>query len=98
MHGVGGVGGADIDVDQHALAAPGDEGVALRHVRRRILVRAVQDAGHRLAALLAMRHLLDDRGVIGAEIAEQIFDAELAQAFEEVIGGGEIGSVGLAGS
>jgi hypothetical protein len=44
-----------------------------------------------------MRHLFDDRRVVGAEIAEQILDAEFGEAFEEIIGGGELGSVGLAG-
>ena len=97
MHGVGGVGGADVDVHQHALAAPGDKGVALGHVRRRILMRAVQYARHRLAEFLAMRHFLDDRSVIGAEIAEQILDAKFGKAFEKIIGGRELRSVGLAG-
>jgi hypothetical protein len=97
VHGVGGVGGADVDMHQHALAASGHEGVALRHVRRRILVRAVQHARNRLAAFLAVRHFLDDRRMVGAEIAEQVFDTELVQAFEEIIGGGEIRGVGVAG-
>jgi hypothetical protein len=35
--------------------------------------------------------------MIGAEIAEQIFDTEFCQAFEKIISGGEFGSIGLAG-
>ena len=97
MHGVGGIGGADVDMHQHALAAPGDKRIAPGHVRRRILMRAVQNARHRLASLLAMRHFLDDRGVIGTEIAEQIFDPKLGQAFQEIIGGRELRGVALAG-
>ena len=96
MHGVGGIGGADVDMDQHALAAAGDEGVARGHVGGGVLVRAAHHAGHRFAALLAMRHLVDDRGVVGAEIAKQIIDADLAQALEEIIGRGVIGNVGVA--
>ena len=78
VHGVGGIGGADVDMDQHALAAPGDEGIARRHMGRGVLVRTAHHAGHGFAALLAMRHLVDDRRVIGAEIAEQIIDADFA--------------------
>jgi hypothetical protein len=32
-------------------------------------------------------HLLDDRCVVGAEITEEIIDADLFQAFEQVIRG-----------
>ncbi len=95
VHAVRGIGGADIDMDQHALAASGDQRIARRHMRGRVLVRAAHHAGHRLAAFPAMRHLVDDRRVIGAEIAEQIIDADLVEAFEQVIGRGEIGNIGL---
>jgi hypothetical protein len=40
MHRVGGVGGSDVDMHQNGLAAAGDRGVAHRHVRGGILVRA----------------------------------------------------------
>ena len=96
MHGVGGVGGADIDMDQHALAAAGDQGIARGHVSGGVLVRTAHYARHRFAALFAMRHLVDDRGVIGAEIAEQIIDADFREALEEIIGRGVIGNVGAA--
>ena len=46
----------------------------------------------------AVRHRLDRRRVVGAEVAEQVLDAELVQAFDEVIGGGVLGRVAdLAG-
>jgi hypothetical protein len=95
VHGRCGVGGPDIDMHQYALAASRDGRVARGHVRRGVLVRATHDFRHRLAALAAMRHLFDDRRVIGAEIAEQILDADLVQAFNQIIGGREIGKVGI---
>ena len=95
MHGVGGIGGADIDMHQHALAAAGDQRIAAGHVRGGILVRAAHDVRHRLAAFAAMRHLLDDRRMIGAEVTEQIVDADLLEALEQVISAGEIADVGV---
>ena len=79
VHGGGGVGGADVDMHQHALAAPGHEGVARRHMGGGVLVRTGDDGRQRIAALSPVRDLLDDRRVIGAEIAEQVLDAELTQ-------------------
>ena len=96
VHGVRGIGGTDIDMNQHALAAPGDQRIAGRHMRGGVLVRAAHHARHRLAAFAAMRHLVDDRRVIGAEIAKQVIDADLAEAFEEIIGRGEIGNIAFA--
>ena len=93
---VGGIGGADVDMNDHALAAPGDQRIARRHVRGGILVRAAHDFRHRLAKLAAARHLLDDRRVIGAEITKQIIDADLFEAFEQVISGENIGNIVFA--
>ena len=95
MHGVGGIGGADIDMHQHALAAAGDQRIAAGHMRGGVLVRTAHDVRHRLAAFAAMRHLLDDRRMIGAEITEQIVDADLFEALEQVISAGEIADVGV---
>jgi hypothetical protein len=61
-----------------------------------VLVRTAHDFRQRLAAFAAMRELLDDRGVIGAEIAEQILDADLVQPFEQIISAGEIADIGIA--
>ena len=77
VHAVCAIGGADIDMHQDALAAPGDQRVAGGHVRGGVLVRAAHHAGHRLAAFAAMRHLVDDRSMVGAEITEQVVDADL---------------------
>jgi hypothetical protein len=96
MHRGRGVGGADVDVHQHALPAAGDEGVARRHVGSGVLVRTADDGRQRVAALSPMRNLLDDRGVVGAEIAEKVFDPELAQPLQEEIGGRIARAIGLA--
>ena len=95
VHAVCGVGGADVDMDQDALAAPGDQRIAGRHMGGGVLVRAAHDAGHCVAAFLAMRHLVDDWSVIGSKIAKQIIDADLVQTLEQVIGCGEIRNIGL---
>ena len=96
VHGVGSVGRTDIDMHKHALAAAGDQSIAAGHVRGGVFVRAAHDVRHRLAAFTPMRHLLDDRRVIGAEITEQIVDADLFEALEQVIGAGEIANVGIS--
>src|SRR4029450_4763530 len=77
----------------HALAAAGGEEVARRHVRRRYLVRADHGLGRLAAIALEGGHRLDDRRVVGAEVAEQIVATDLGQAFEEVVGGRAAGLV-----
>jgi hypothetical protein len=81
---------------KHALAASGDEGITRRHVGGGVLVRAGDDGGKRVAALPPVRDLLDDRRVIGAEIAKEIFDPELAQPLQKEIGGRIGRAIGLA--
>jgi hypothetical protein len=87
MHRGRGIGGADVDVHQHTLALSRHVGIAGRHMRRGVLVRAADDGRNGLAAFAPVRHLLDDRRVVGAEIAEQIVDADLGQPFEKEIRG-----------
>ena len=79
------VGGAGIDMDHHALAAARRDGVARRHVHRGVLVRAEDGRGRRPVGALEGGHGLDQRRVIGAEVAEQIVEADLVQAFEEIV-------------
>ena len=85
MHAVGGIRRADVDVHQHTLTASGHEGESARHVCRRVLMRAADHRRQLFAEHLLVRHLLDDRRVIGTEIAEQVFDADLVEAFEKVV-------------
>src|SRR6185369_6311151 len=77
----------------HALAAAGGEEVARRHVRRRDLVRADHGLGRLASIALEGGHRLDDRRVVGAEVAEDVVAADLAQAFEEIVGGRAAGLV-----
>ncbi len=70
MHCVRGVGGADIDMHQHALAATADQGVTTGHVSRSVLVGTANRVRYRLAALAAVGQFLDDRRMVGTEIAE----------------------------
>jgi len=96
VHGIGCVGGTDIDVDENPLAAAGHQRIAGGHMAGGIFVRAAYDLGHRFAALPAVRHFLDDRRMIGAEVTKQILDADLFEALEQVIGGGEIADIAPA--
>ncbi len=79
------IGGAGIDMHHHALAATGREEVARCHVRRRDLVRADHGLGRLSAVALEGGHRLDDRRVVGAEVAEDVVAADLGQAFEEIL-------------
>src|SRR5271156_2223792 len=55
-------------------------------MRGGVLVRTADNLRHGLTKLAMARHLLDDRRVIGAEVAEQIIYADLGEAFEQVMG------------
>ena len=82
-----GVRGAGIDVNQHGLSASSHLGVAAGHVHGNVLVRA-QDNLRRLQSIgVEPRKLLDQRGMIGTEIAEQVFDADLVQRLKKIKGG-----------
>jgi len=96
VHGVGGIRGADIDVDEHPLTAAGHQRVARRHMAGGVLVRAAHDFGHCFAASASVCHFLDDRRVIGAEVTKQILDTDFFEAFEQIIGGGEIPNIAPA--
>jgi hypothetical protein len=48
-------------------------------MRRRVLMGAADDLRHRRAKAAAMGEPLDEWGVVGAEIAEQIVDTDLGQ-------------------
>ena len=96
VHRRRGVRRAHVDMNKHALAASGDEGITCRHVGGGVFVRTGDDGGKRVAALPPVRDLLDDRRVIGAEIAKEIFDPELAQPLQKEIGGRIGRAIGLA--
>jgi len=60
----------EIDGHQHALTASGHECESARHVRRRVFMGTADHRRQLFAEHFLVRHLLDDRCVIGAEIAE----------------------------
>ena len=82
-----GVRGAGIDMHEHRLAASGRQRIAAGHVHRDDLVRAQDHLGMLAAFTVPARHLLDQRDVVGAEIGEDVVDAEIDQAFEEIMRG-----------
>ncbi len=69
------------------MATARHQRVAARHMNSRILVRAKNDRRHLSPDGLPRRHLFDDRRMIRSEIAKQILDADLVEAFEKIISG-----------
>src|SRR5262249_24320419 len=90
------IGGAGIDMHHHALATAGGEEVAGRHVRRRDLVRTDHGRWRLAAVALEGRPRLDDGRMVGAEVAEDVVAADLAQAFEKIVGRRMAGFVDVA--
>ena len=76
-----------VHVHHHGLPAPRHHRVAGCHVHRGVLVRAQHRRRQRAPLLAPARHLLDQRRVVGAQVAEQVLDADLVQAFEKEMRG-----------
>ena len=91
-----GIRRAGIDMHQHRLGASGRQRIAAGHVHRDDLVRAQDHFGMLAAFLVPARHLLDQRDMVGAEIGEDVVDAEIDQAFEEIMRGASGGSCPIA--
>ena len=81
------IGGAGIDMHENRLSLAGRKGVAARHVNGHDLVRAEDDFRMLAAFAVPARDLLDQRDMIGAEIGEDIVDAEVDKTFEEIMRG-----------
>jgi hypothetical protein len=86
-----GIRGAGIDMHQHGLRFAGGERVAARHMHGDDLVRTQDDVRVLAAVLVPARHLLDQGDMVGAEIGEDAVDAEIDQAFEEIMRGAVAG-------
>jgi hypothetical protein len=80
------IGGAGVHVHQHALAAAGHRRIAGGHVDGDVLVRAQHHVGLRPPFARELRHGLDQRHVVRAEIGEQVLDARFGEAVEEMVG------------
>ncbi len=80
-----GIRGAGIDMHEHGLALSGRERVAAGHVHGDDLMRTQHDFRMLAALLVPARHLLDQRDVVGAEIGEDVVDAEVDEAFQEIM-------------
>jgi hypothetical protein len=66
-------------MDQHRLAAACHLGVASRHMYPDILMRAEHDFGRLEAIRFKPGQFFDERRVISAEVAKQIFDTDLVK-------------------
>jgi hypothetical protein len=67
-------------MDQHRLAAACYLGVATRHMYADILMRAEHDFGRPEAIRFKPGQFFDERRVISAKVAKQIFDADLIKS------------------
>src|SRR5579871_4624026 len=72
---------------EHGLRSPSGERVPGGHVHRHHFVRAQDHLGVFAAVAIPFRQRLDQRDMIGAEIGEDIFDAEIDQPLQEVMRG-----------
>jgi hypothetical protein len=67
-------------MDEHRLAAACHLGVSARHVYRDILMRTENDFGRPKAVRFKPSQFFDERRVISAEVAKQIFDPDLIKS------------------
>src|SRR5262245_63625286 len=74
-------------MDEHRLSLAGRQRIATGHVNGDDLVRAKNDFRMLAALAVPARDFLDQRDMIGAEIGEDIVDAEVDQTFEEIMRG-----------
>src|SRR5579872_2936359 len=79
---------AGIDMHEHGLRLTRRKRIAGRHVHGHYLMRAQDHFGMLAPIAVPLGERLDQRHVIGAEIGENIIDAEIDQRFEEVMRGG----------
>ncbi len=96
------VGGADVDVQHHALRLAAHRIGAMRHRHREVLVRDHQRRRYLGIRLLGAAVGLDDRREIGARIGEEIVDAVVGQRPQEGLSRDrrarvDVGSLGLSG-
>jgi len=70
---------ACVNMNEHSLAAACHLGVSTRHMYRDILMRAENDLGRPEAIGFKSGQFFDQRRVIGAKVAKQIFDADLVK-------------------
>src|SRR5580692_4383782 len=83
-----GIRGARIDMHEHGLRPPGRERIAGRHVHGHHFMRAQDDFRMFSSLAIPLRHRFDQRDMVGAEIGEDILDAEIDQPLQEMMGGG----------
>ncbi len=77
LYGHAGIGGSGIDMHEHRLSLAGRQCVAAGHVNGDDLMRAEDDFRMLAAFAVPARDLLDQRDMVGAEIGEDIFNAEV---------------------
>ena len=83
-----GIGGPRIHMHQHPLAPARGQGITGGHVDSCVFMRAQNRFGKSQTLLAPARHLFDQRGMVGTQIAEQIIQAQIIEALKQMMGGG----------
>jgi hypothetical protein len=82
-----GVCRSGVDMHEHRLSLAGRQRIAAGHVNGDDLMRAEDHFGMLAAFAVPACDLLDQRDVVGAEIGEDIVDADVDETFEEIMRG-----------
>ena len=82
-----GIGSSGVDMHEHRLSPAGRQRISAGHVNGDDLVRAEDNFRMLAAFAVPARDLLDQRDMIGAEIGEDIVNAEVDETFEEIMRG-----------
>jgi hypothetical protein len=80
VHAKGRVGCACVDVDKYRLAAACHLGVSARHMYPDILMGAENNFGRSKAFRFKLGQFFDERRVISAKVAKEIFDTDLIKS------------------
>ena len=84
----GGIGRSRIHVNQHPLAPAGRQRITRGHVHCCVFVRAQNGLGKGLPPLAPTRHLFNQGGMVRAQVAKQIIQAQLIEALQQMVGCG----------
>ena len=85
MHAHGSIGRTGVDVHHDSLPATRDSGKTGRHVDGHVFMGYQHHLRMCPALLVPACQFFNDGDVVGAEVGKDMLDAELGQAFEEVV-------------
>ena len=77
-----------VDVDQHQLRLPRDHRVTVSRAERRHFMRAHDDFGHAGPVRFQVCEGFDERGMVAAQIREDVIGAEFSRESQQALGAG----------